>query len=64
MADAAQSELGVLPEWDLSDLYPGPDSEALTKDLEKLAADAKAFKQRYAGKIAGLDGTGLSRPTS
>ena len=61
MADAAQSELGVLPEWDLSDLYPGPDSEALTKDLEKLAADAKAFKQRYAGKIAGLDGTELGR---
>lgn len=61
MADAAQSELGVLPEWDLSDLYPGPDSEALTKDLEKLAADAKAFKQRYAGKVAGLDGTELGR---
>lgn len=61
MADAAQSELGSLPEWDLSDLYPGPDSEALTKDLEQLATDAKAFKHRYAGKIAGLDGTELGR---
>ncbi|MBO6560315.1 MAG: M3 family oligoendopeptidase [Nisaea sp.] len=61
MAEAAQSELGALPEWDLSDLYPGPDSDALKQDLEKLAADAKAFKARYAGKIAGLDGGELGK---
>ena len=61
MAEAAQSELGVLPEWDLSDLYPGPDSEALGKDLHKLAEDAKAFRNQYAGRIAGLDGTELGR---
>ena len=61
MANAAQSELGALPEWNLSDLYPGQDSEALTKDLEKLATDAKAFKSQYAGKVAGLDGTELGR---
>lgn len=61
MAEAAQSELGVLPEWNLSDLYPGPDSEALSKDLHKLAEDAKAFREQYAGRIVGLDGTDLGR---
>ena len=61
MAEAAQSELGVLPEWNLSDLYPGPDSEALSKDIHKLAEDAKAFREQYAGRIVGLDGTDLGR---
>ena len=32
-----QEKLGALPEWDLSDLYPGPDSEPLMHDLSALA---------------------------
>jgi hypothetical protein len=27
------TDLGSLPTWDLSDLYPGPDSDALGGDL-------------------------------
>src|ERR1700758_5100498 len=43
-ADASdKSELGPLPEWDLSDLYPGRDSPALKRDLEGAAKDATAF---------------------
>ena len=37
---AAQAELGALPEWNLSHLYPGMDSEAFRSDLAK-AVDAQ-----------------------
>ena len=54
-----QSELGPLPEWDLSDLYPGRDSPALKRDLEGAAKDATAFAERYRGKLASLSGDAL-----
>ncbi|MBI5162978.1 MAG: M3 family oligoendopeptidase [Magnetospirillum sp.] len=50
-------DLGALPEWDLSDLYPSPDSQRLAEDLDAAEAGAKAFHQSYAGQLAGLDGT-------
>jgi oligoendopeptidase F len=53
--------LGPLPTWDLSDLYPGRDSPGLKADLERMAAEAKAFRERYAGKLTGLDGDALGR---
>jgi len=51
--------VGPLPEWDLSDLYPGRDSPELQRDLADLAAKAKAFGERYAEKLAGLTGAEL-----
>ncbi len=51
--------LGELPEWDLSDLYPGRDSEALARDLEALAAQSEAFRARFEGRLAGLAGAEL-----
>src|SRR5271156_5638705 len=54
-----QARLGALPEWDLSDLYPGRDSEALTRDLARLAGDAEAFRGRYQGHLADLSGAAL-----
>jgi oligoendopeptidase F len=51
--------VGDLPEWDLSDLYPGRYSEALTRDLASLAADADAFRTRYQGRLADLSGAAL-----
>ncbi len=51
--------LGRLPEWDLSDLYPGPESDELARDLERLSADTEAFHRRYAGRVAELDGEAL-----
>ena len=53
------TELGALPEWDLSDLYPGPKSEALASDLAELARDAEAFSQRHQGRLAELSAAEL-----
>ena len=58
-AGQKKAALGALPEWNLSDLYPGPDSPALTGDLAWLADDATAFHQRYEGKLADLSGAAL-----
>ena len=54
-----QTALADLPEWDLSDLYPGRDSEALKRDLVQLASDAEAFRERYQGHLADLSGAAL-----
>ena len=61
-AAAAAGMLGVLPEWDLSDLYSGRDSPALTQDLGRLAADAEAFRRRYEGRLAELTGAEFGAP--
>ena len=52
-------ELGSLPEWDLSDLYPNRDSPALKSALDAAAADATAFAGRYQGNLASLSGEAL-----
>jgi len=60
--DASQSgagNLGPLPEWDLSDLYPSPDAPALTADLTWLEAECAAFASQYEGKLATLDAAAL-----
>jgi oligoendopeptidase F len=54
MSDAALDE--ALPVWDLSDLYPSPDSPALKADLDQADAAARAFKEQYAGTLASRDG--------
>ena len=59
MAEAAQA--AVPPEWDLTDLYPGPDSGALRRDLDEAARGARAFKERHAGRVAALSGAELGR---
>jgi len=50
-----------LPRWDLSALYPEPESPELTRDLERADKDAKDFRKRYAGTLAGLDGAKLGK---
>ncbi len=46
--------LDALPRWDLSDLYPGPDSEELKAAIEELSARAKQFQASHEGKVAAL----------
>lgn len=46
-----ENEIGTLPEWNLSDLYDGLDSEQLKIDLQRCKDDAVAFEQRYKGKL-------------
>ncbi|MGB8273837.1 MAG: M3 family oligoendopeptidase [Alphaproteobacteria bacterium] len=48
------SDSGRLPEWNLDDLYPGRDSQALKDDLKRAAADAAAFEGRYKGRLGAL----------
>jgi oligoendopeptidase, pepF/M3 family len=47
--------LGALPEWDLSDLYPAPDSPELEADLAAAEDAAKAFHAAYNGKLAEIE---------
>src|SRR5260370_11860193 len=54
-----ETALGALPEWDLSDLYPGRDSEPLAHDLSALAEGAEAFRGRYEARLAELSGAEL-----
>ncbi len=51
--------LGELPAWDLSDLYGGPESDQLGKDLMRSEQRAQAFRKRYAGTLDELDGEAL-----
>ncbi|WP_404378383.1 M3 family oligoendopeptidase [Caenispirillum salinarum] len=53
MSEAAASSL---PRWDLTDLYPGPQSEELKRDLERAGRDSIAFEEKHAGRVANLDG--------
>ncbi|MEA4838885.1 MAG: M3 family oligoendopeptidase [Rhodospirillaceae bacterium] len=52
-------ELGPMPEWDLGDLYAAPDAPELERDLVRADAEAKAFQQRYQGRLAELSGKEL-----
>ena len=51
MPAPSQAELGALPEWNLSHLYPGMDSEAFKGDLARAEAECKAFAAAYRGKL-------------
>ena len=47
-------ELGPMPEWNLADLYPSPDSQELKDDLAAAERDAKQFHADFQGKLAFL----------
>ncbi|MGE5510228.1 MAG: M3 family oligoendopeptidase [Bacteroidota bacterium] len=55
-------QLGPMPEWDLSDLYPGPRSKAVASDLERAKRLAKELNARYQGRLVALgrNGTALA----
>jgi oligoendopeptidase F len=46
--------LGILPEWDLSALYPAIDSPDIKRDLARIDAECNAYEERYKGKLAAL----------
>ena len=54
-----EADAAPLPGWDLSDLYPGPESDEVRRDLERAAADAEALHEEFAGRVAELDGEAL-----
>jgi oligoendopeptidase F len=52
--------LGNLPEWNLADLYTAPDAAAFKADMQRGEAEAKAFAEKYRGKLAQLSGAALA----
>ena len=56
----ASAALGNLPEWNLADLYAAPDAAAFKADMQKGEAEAKAFAEKYKGKLAKLSGADLA----
>jgi oligoendopeptidase F len=48
------ADLGLLPQWDLSDLYSGPESAQLKRDLAQIDADCLAFEADYRGQLAAV----------
>ncbi|MBM7069194.1 M3 family oligoendopeptidase [Actibacterium sp. 188UL27-1] len=51
--------LGDLPEWDLTDLYSGPDAPELKRDLDWLEKACSDFARDFEGKLADLDAKGM-----
>ena len=51
--------LGTLPEWDLRDLYTGPDAPELKRDMDWVEGECAAFAMDYEGKLALLDAGGM-----
>ena len=48
-----------MPDWDLGDLYSGPEAPELKADLENADARSQAFAGRLKGRLATLDGSAL-----
>ncbi len=53
-AQSGGKNLGDLPEWDLTDLYPSDDAAELKRDLDWLEEACRSFAADYEGKLAGL----------
>jgi oligoendopeptidase F len=53
-AAGGAENLGDLPEWDLSDLYPATDAPEIARDKDWLAGECAAFAADYQGKLADL----------
>ena len=59
-ASNTAAELGPLPQWDLTDLYPGRESPALKQAIIATEGEAAQFRARYEGKLAALSGRELA----
>lgn len=51
-------EIGVLPEWNLGDLYPSMSGPEVTRDLDHAAKLAAKFKADYQGKLVAIGSDG------
>ncbi|MEM1313908.1 MAG: M3 family oligoendopeptidase, partial [Pseudomonadota bacterium] len=54
------SPFGDLPEWNLDDLYEGPDAPALRADLDAARAEAAALAESCEGRMAAFSGDQLA----
>ncbi|WP_425098627.1 M3 family oligoendopeptidase [Tropicibacter sp. S64] len=58
-ASSGGKDLGKLPDWDLTDLYPSEDAAELKRDLDWLESACASFAADYEGKLGELDATGF-----
>lgn len=56
----ASTNLGLLPEWNLADLYASPGDAKFTADMKAGEAQVQAFAAAYKGKLAELSGDALA----
>ena len=56
---AMPNNLGPLPDWDLTDLYPAPDSAEFARDLSGLKQSCAGFADSYQGRLATLSAEAL-----
>ena len=57
--DKGANAFGDLPEWDLTDLYPAPDSAEIKRDMDWLESACADFAADFEGKLATLDAPAL-----
>ncbi len=60
-ASASGTASDALPSWDLSDLYPGPQSPEIEADFTEADRAARAFEAAHAGRLAAMDGAALAQ---
>ena len=57
----AEAGIGKLPRWNLGDLYSGPKSQALARDLTRAQRRAARFEKSYKGRLARMSGKRLGK---
>ncbi|QFS97892.1 Oligoendopeptidase F, plasmid [Labrenzia sp. THAF191b] len=57
---AASGDLGALPEWDLTDLYPAVDAPEVAADLKEILERSKTFETSYKGRLAEMAQSNVS----
>ena len=57
-----EQEAAPLPEWDLSDLYAGPDAPEVEADLERADQAAAALADDFKGRLGELAGDAAADP--
>ena len=50
-----------LPEWDLTDIYPAPDSAEIESDFQRAVKLSKDLAKRYQGNLADINGKELGQ---
>jgi oligoendopeptidase F len=58
------AQLDSLPEWNLADLYPAPNSPEFARDVAQCVEGAGAFSTKWKGKLAKASGAKLAEAIS
>ncbi len=59
-AAAGAPDLGQMPEWNLTDLYPTPNGPEVQRDIAAAGEEATRIKTAYQGKLASLASGGMA----